>query len=158
MEEIQVLRNRHFGVMDVLIAHPEWTQKEVAEALGYSESWLSQMMNSSLFKTAFTAYRRRFEEDLRESIVKATRAAIEVSLEIMQDKNSPAVIRRQSAKDILDQGHAAAVSKSASLSLSAEVPAELLPRLDAVMKELDLPYAPKKLIERPDEPEKEIDI
>jgi transcriptional regulator with XRE-family HTH domain len=149
--DIQVLRNRHFAVMDCLMAHPDWTQKEVAEALGYSESWLSQMVNSSLFQTAFKADRKRYEDDLRASILAGTKDAIKVSREIMNDANQPAVIRRQSAKDILDQGHAAAIQKSASLSLSAEVPAELLPRLDAIMKELDVPFAPKKLMVRPEE-------
>ena len=149
--DIQVLRNRHFAVMDCLMAHPDWSQKEVAEALGYSESWLSQMVNSSLFQTAFKAYRRRYEDDLRASIVAGTLAAIKVSKEIMEDKQQPAVIRRQSAKDILDQGHAAAIQKTASLSLTGEIPAELLPRLDAVMKELDIPFVPKKLMARPEE-------
>ena len=151
MDDIQVLRNKHFSIMDLIIAHPDWSQKEIAEALNYSESWLSAIVNSSLFKTAFAAYRRRYEDDLRETILKGTKAAIDVSVEIMQDKNNPAVIRRQSARDILDQGHAADIAKSASLSLSAEVPAELLPRLDSLMKELDLPYSPKKMLDRPEE-------
>ena len=149
--DIQVLRNKHFAIMDMLLAHPEWTQKEVAESLNYSESWLSSLVNSSLFQTAFRAYRQRYEEDLRGSIVAATTEAIKVSVEIMKDKGSPAVIRQQSARDILAQGHAKAVEKRASLSLTGEVPAELLPRMEVIMKELDMPFVAKKLLERPEE-------
>jgi hypothetical protein len=83
--------------------------------------------------------------------VAATTEAIKVSVEIMKDKGSPAVIRQQSARDILAQGHAKAVEKRASLSLTGEVPAELLPRMEVIMKELDLPFAPKKLLVRPEE-------
>jgi hypothetical protein len=149
--DIQVLRNRHFAIMDMLLAHPEWNQKDVAESLNYSESWLSSLVNSSLFQTAFRTYRQRYEEALRGSIVAATTEAIKVSVEIMKDKGSPAVIRQQSARDILAQGHAKAVEKRASLSLTGEVPAELLPRMEVIMKELDLPFAPKKLLVRPEE-------
>jgi hypothetical protein len=151
MDDIQVLRNRHFAIMDALIAHPEWTQKEVAESLNYSETRMSEILNSSLFQTAFRAYRQRFEEELRESIVAATTEAIKVSVEIMKDTAAPAVIRQQSARDILSQGHAKAVEKRASLSLTGEVPPELLPRMEQIMKELDKPFAPKKLMARPEE-------
>jgi glucose-6-phosphate isomerase len=153
--EIQVLRNRHFAIMDALIVHPEWTQQMIAESLNYSEQHLSDIVNASLFKTAFREYRQKYEKALRESIVEATQKAIKVSMEIMENKNEPAMVRQISVRDILAQGHAKAVEKSARLNMEMEIPSELLPRMEAFMKEVAAPFIPKKLLERPEEPDEE---
>jgi hypothetical protein len=58
-------------------------------------------------------------------------------------------------RDILAQGHAKAVERKASLNVDMEIPAELLPKMEAFMKEMAAPFTPKKLLERPDEIETE---
>jgi len=151
--DIQVLRNRHFAIMDTMIAHPSWTLGQVAESLNYNEKYLGEVTRSTLFQTAFKEYRRKYEAALRESIVEATKKAIATSVEIFEDRNKPDSIRQVSIKDILDQGHAKAIDKKASLNMDMEIPAELLPRMEAFMKEATEPFVPKKIMERPDESE-----
>lgn len=153
--EIQTLRNRHFAIMDAMIMHPEWKQKEIAENLNYSEAHLSDIVNASLFKTAFREYRQKYEKQLRDNIVEATKKAIDVSVEIMEDRNQPAAVRQISVRDILEQGHAKAIDKKASFNMDMEIPAELLPRMEAFMNEMAKPFVPKKLLERPEEPNEE---
>ena len=151
--DLQVLKNRHFALMDAMIAHPEWTQGQLGEAVNYSEGWIGDIINSSLFKTAFAEYRRRFQKQLTDSIVEATTAAIQVSREIMEDKGTPTALRQASARDILAQGHAKAMEKRANLNMEMDVPAELLPRMEQIMEELGKPLAPIKQMERPEEHE-----
>jgi hypothetical protein len=154
-DDVQVLRNRHFALMDAMLAHPEWTQRQLGEALNYSESRVGDIVNSSLFKTAFSEYRARFQKELQASIVEATLDAIQVSQEIIKDKGTPTALRQVSISAILSQGHAKAMEKRANLNMEMEVPAELLPRMEEVMQELGRPRAPLKMMERPPEDETE---
>jgi hypothetical protein len=49
------------------------------------------------------------------------------------------------------QGHAKAVEKSARLNVDVEIPAALLTNLDAIKKEFEIPFTPKKLFSKPEE-------
>jgi DNA-binding MarR family transcriptional regulator len=149
--DLQELKSRHFGIMDALIAYPSKTNRELAEQLGYSEGRFSAITNSSLFRYALAEYRRRFQDDLREKIVEATLSAVKYSKEIVEDENTPTQLRQVSARDILMQGHAKAVEKSARLNVDFEIPAALLTNLDAIKKEFEIPFTPKKLFSKPEE-------
>lgn len=149
--DLQELKNRHFAIMDALIAYPSKTNKEHAEQLGYSEGRFSIITNSTLFRYAFAEYRRKFTDDLREKVVEATLSAVRFSKEIIEDTNTPTQLRQISARDILMQGHAKAVEKSARLNVDVEIPAELLTNLDAIKKEFEIPFTPKKLFLKPEE-------
>jgi hypothetical protein len=137
--------------MDALIAYPNKTHRELSAELGYSEGRFSVVVNSSLFKYAFAEYRRKFQDDLREKVVEATLSAVRFSKEIIEDTNTPTQLRQVSARDILMQGHAKAVEKSARLNVDVEIPAALLTNLDAIKKEFEIPFTPKKLFSKPEE-------
>jgi hypothetical protein len=47
----------HDSMIDVLIARPMVTQREVARHFGYTESWISQVMSSDSFKKRFAERR-----------------------------------------------------------------------------------------------------
>jgi hypothetical protein len=49
--QLQDLSYRHEAILDWLILNPDKSQGDCAKALGYSEAWLSQVINSNLFQT-----------------------------------------------------------------------------------------------------------
>lgn len=61
---------RHLGILAWLLEHPSAPLRECAEAMGYSRSWVSRIVNSPEFRERFqaiateelkAAVRRRFE-------------------------------------------------------------------------------------------------
>lgn len=62
MAQVSKLRTRHYAVMDWMLEHPDATQSEAAAALGYSQTWMSLLMSSDLFKAEFARRRAALEE------------------------------------------------------------------------------------------------
>jgi len=48
--QLQDLSYRHDGILNWLILNPDKSQGDCARALGYTEAWLSQVINSNLFQ------------------------------------------------------------------------------------------------------------
>lgn len=70
MAEIQRVRYTHEAIAEFLVTNPTVSQGEIAKVFGYSESWLSQVINSD----AFQAYYRKLAEE-RGAIATHTVAA-----------------------------------------------------------------------------------
>src|SRR5271155_6192156 len=47
---VKKLAYSHIAAADMMIAHPEWDQGQVAAQFGYSESWFSQIVTSDAFQ------------------------------------------------------------------------------------------------------------
>ncbi len=143
------MRNRHIAIMELMLAHPEMSQNEMAERLHLTPSRFSIIVNSSLFKLAFERFRGRYQEVLQDKVAdltieaaEATRVALQTSVEIMQDKASPVIIRQSSVKDILDLGHAKAIEKRAQLNANMDVSADALKALGELAASLSVPFTP----------------
>ena len=48
--QLQDLSYRHEAILDWLVLNPDKSQGDCARALGYTEAWLSQVINSNLFQ------------------------------------------------------------------------------------------------------------
>lgn len=142
------LRSRHLAIMDALLAYPEKKNKELAEMLGYTESRFSTIVNQPMFKLAFKEYRARYETGLQKAIAEVTVSALKASQEIIEDKGLMVADRQTSIRDVLNLGHARAVDRKATLALEAEIPKEAFGMLTGLMKELEKPFEPTRLLEK----------
>lgn len=151
--EPRQIRNRHLAIMEEMVASPNMSQGELAQKMGYTQSRLSIIVNSPLFKYAFEGYRRQHMEKVSDLVAEATTAALKFCKEVVEQKGLEVPLRQVSARDILNLGHAKAVEKSARLEIGAQVPAEMIEALRPVMEELKVPFAPKRFFQKPPERE-----
>jgi hypothetical protein len=149
--EPQTVRNRHFSIMEKMVAQPHMTQNQLAEQMGYTPSRFSIIVNSPLFKFAFESYRRSHMEKISDLVVEATTSALKFSKAVVENVDVETPLRQVSAKDILGLGHAKAVDRTASLTVSAQVPAELLESLRPILEEVAQPFTPKRFFIKPPE-------
>lgn len=93
----KVLRSKpvkwwHESIADDMLAFPMDTQRERAKRLGYSENYLSMIVNSDMFKAYFAQRRLAHQEQLKENLVgKTTEAAgkaLDLLLETMDQKRT----------------------------------------------------------------------
>ena len=110
-------------------------------------------MNDPVFKLAFDGYRAQHSEkvsnlraELDNSIKEATKSAIKASVNIIEAKDVPAVIQQVSISQILAQGHAKAVERSAHMEIP--VPPDMLRELMQVSREMLTPLVPVKRLEK----------
>lgn len=68
MPEILKTNYTHDALIDAILANPEMTQRQFAGIFGYSETWLSIVMNSDAFKEKLVERR----EEVVDPILKAT--------------------------------------------------------------------------------------
>ena len=64
----QELRYRHLRIMDLMLGNPSMSQNEMAEELGMTASRLSIVVNSPLFKLAFSEYEKQHRQKLSDVI------------------------------------------------------------------------------------------
>lgn len=69
--QIQSMSPKHMAIADWLLANPEQKRGDLAKQMGVSESWLSIVIHSDVFREYFTSRRDKHEEELRKQIVGA---------------------------------------------------------------------------------------
>lgn len=79
--QIQSMSYRHQAIADWLLANPERNLGECAQEMNISQSWLSIVIHSSVFKEYFSKRRTVHEETLRDRIVGAQ---LEVTLKALE--------------------------------------------------------------------------
>ena len=153
MGEGQPAKNRQLALIDLMILHPELGGKELGAMVGYSKSRTSAIMNDPVFQLALAQKQAMQSEkvsDLRAEIdgqiKEATQVAIRETVSIMQAKDAPTVIKQASISQILSQGHAKAIEKSAHMEIP--VPPDMLRELMNAARELAAPVVPVKRLEK----------
>lgn len=63
---IKKLSSRHHAILDCKLKHPEWTQRQIAAALNYTEAWVSIVVNSNSFQAM---YREKYGEQFDQVVV-----------------------------------------------------------------------------------------
>jgi len=83
------LSHRHDYILDWLICNPHRSQRECARELGYTEAWLSQIINSDLFQAE---YKKKCRErglvavhSIANQMTSAASLALERSIEILSN-------------------------------------------------------------------------
>lgn len=56
-QAIEKVRYTHTDIIDFILAHPGCRQKDIAARYGYTQAWVSQVMSSDAFQSAFAKRR-----------------------------------------------------------------------------------------------------
>lgn len=74
----------HAALIDLMIAHPEWSQKEWARHFGYSQSWISQIICSDAFQEQLEKRRQEIvDPTLRATVQERFQANLRRSLDLI---------------------------------------------------------------------------
>lgn len=92
--QIQDLNHTHEGILRWLIAHPDRPLRDCAQEFGVTQSWLSVVINSDLFRVRLAELQQdhtlRLAQTLEEKLATAADLALEkliIELETTQDSN-----------------------------------------------------------------------
>ena len=149
-------KNRRMALMELMILHPELSGKEIGAMVQLSKSRTSAIMHDPVFVLAFERYREQHStkvSDLRaeldNQIKEATKSAIQASVDIIETKDKdvvPTVVKQASISQILAQGHAKAIERSAHMDIP--IPQDLIRELVSVSKDMWTPIVPVKRLEK----------
>jgi hypothetical protein len=85
-------------MIDLIIARPELSQRDIAAHFGYDEAWVSQIFSSDAFQVRLAERREQLVDPvIRESLRLRFDAMVERSLEILKEKLA------KPAEDVPDQ-------------------------------------------------------
>ena len=143
------LSHRHVELMAQMIANPHLTQGELANLLGFNEHHLGLIIKSDLFRFAFKQYQREHLGKVSDLAADATVSALRFSMEVLGKDGVAIEVKQDSAKDILNLGHAKAVEKRASIDAHFELPKEFLGGIKAILDEVTKPFEPTRTIQPP---------
>lgn len=87
MAQIQKIRYNHDALIDLMIANPELTQKEMAVKLGRSTGWLTQVISSDMFKA-------RLAERRAEIVDPVLTASVEERLDALASRSAQILLDR----------------------------------------------------------------
>jgi hypothetical protein len=84
---IKRVKYTHDALIDMIIANPAISQGELAKAFGYTQGWLSRVMNSDAFQARLAARKTEVvDPQLVLSIDEKLRALASKSLDVVLDK------------------------------------------------------------------------
>lgn len=83
----------HAALIDLIIEHPEWDQKDFAAHFGYTEGWMSNIMASDAFQAALASRKEEvIDPELKATVEERFRGLVIQSIKVLQAKlNQPAV-------------------------------------------------------------------
>lgn len=85
--QMEKLKYSHEALIDVLIANPRVTQRELAAHFGYTEGWLSRIMRSDAFREMVAARKSELVDPIvLQSLSQRFEALAERSAEILMEK------------------------------------------------------------------------
>jgi len=92
--QIDTLNFRHEAIVDMMLAHPEMKQNDIANKLDLTPAWLSTVVNSDAFRVYYEKRREEYTLELHNKTVRklydVALAATEVVLEALgEDEVDP---------------------------------------------------------------------
>jgi hypothetical protein len=104
---IEKVSYTHEKLLDMLVANPRITQRQLAAHFGYTEGWLSQVMRSDAFREMYEARRKELVDptimlSLEQRFSAATHRALDILLEDLDTRRSADV-----ALKVLSEGRQA---------------------------------------------------
>ena len=86
---IRKLSYTHDALIDMILAHPEFSQGQLAGIFGYTQSWLSQVMASDAFKAKLAERKDALVDPvLRLQIEERFKGLVERSFQVLMEKLS----------------------------------------------------------------------
>ena len=93
--QITKIRYTHDAMIDILVAEPYISQGDLARRFGYTEPWVSTVMQTDLFQARMAERREEIVDPILRATVKERFAAmVTKSLEVLQQKLSKADINQ----------------------------------------------------------------
>jgi len=84
---IDRVKYTHDGLIDLMLHNPMVSQGKLAEMTGYTQAWLSRVMNSDAFLARLAARKEELvDPSIRQSIEEKFRALADMSLDIVHEK------------------------------------------------------------------------
>lgn len=80
-DAIKKISFAHEGLMNSMLANPQWSYADHAAALGYTQAWVSQIVNSDMFQVELHSRAREAGVMLAISIQEKVRATFALTLE-----------------------------------------------------------------------------
>ena len=94
--ELKKVTEVHKRMVDHILLEPDVSNKGLAECFGYSETWISIIVNSDAFQAELEKRRQVHERDLSETILTKAQTLAGHSLDYLNDlfekEDSPAEI------------------------------------------------------------------
>ena len=75
----------YMSIADLMLASPGISQGDIALALGYTQSWISLLINTDMFQAYFATRRAEFNAKLNERISGKLSEATELALDSLID-------------------------------------------------------------------------
>lgn len=87
--QLQKIRYTHDAMIDLMIMRPEISQRDLAEIFGFTEPWVSQVINSDMFQARLALRKEQvIDPTIRLTVTERFRAVTNRSLDILQEKLS----------------------------------------------------------------------
>jgi hypothetical protein len=129
---IQKLKPVHEALLDLIIAHPDWKQRQYAHSLGYSQGWMSQILASEAFRKALAKRRDEvIDPVIKASLSERFEANVRLALNLIS--------RRLHSKDVSDNfilRVAEMGSRALGLEAAPQSPVDLKIHLHAMSESL----------------------
>lgn len=88
LQPVKGLSYRHEAIIDYMLANPDMNKGEIAEALGYTVSYFSILINSDLFQAEFRARRDEFSETLSDRTQRKLFSVTEKAAKVVEEQLS----------------------------------------------------------------------
>lgn len=86
-DAIQKVSYSHDGMIDIMLANPQITNRQLAAKFGYTETWISRVKSSDAFKARFAERKKEIVDPiLEETIETKFDATINMGLDIIQER------------------------------------------------------------------------
>jgi hypothetical protein len=115
MPEIQKVRWNHDAMIDYMLANPDQTQGEIAAVFGYTQSWLSIIVNSD-------AFQERLAERRQEVVDPVLRATVEDRFKALAARSAEVLLEKLDAAPSEKTALAALEITSRALGYGAKGP------------------------------------
>jgi hypothetical protein len=84
--DLQKLSPTHDQILNWLVINPGKSLRECADAFGYTQSWLSQLVHSDLFQARLKEMQLQVQARVTASIPQKLNAVVDVALDKLADK------------------------------------------------------------------------
>lgn len=120
---IATLSHVHEAIIAYMINFPQHGLREIATYFGYSQSWISQLINSDLFKSALRERQMEHFSKLQTSLTEKLEIAAHIGLErtitALEESNDPKFVK-DATSDILNKLGFGAKSSPAAVKVEGQ--------------------------------------
>lgn len=90
---IQKVHYTHEAMIECMIAHPEWTQRQIAEYFGYSEVWICNIIASDAFREQMVKRKDEIINPvLKANVEERFNSNLRMALDLIQARLSTGVV------------------------------------------------------------------